>query len=119
MVLAVGAGLAWMRLGRSSTSAAPSERRLAVLPFSVPAADQFGYLVEGMVDLLSRNLNGVADQVTVDPGRVMSTLDADEKRGVQDAELGREIARRLGAGRYILGSVHPAGANLRVLAHLY
>jgi serine/threonine-protein kinase len=119
VVLAVAAGLAWMRLGRSSTSTAPSERRLAVLPFSVPAADQFGYLVEGMVDLLSRNLNGVADQVTVDPGRVMSTLGADEKRGVQDAELGREIARRLGAGRYILGSVHAAGANLRVQAQLY
>jgi serine/threonine-protein kinase len=119
VVLVVAAGFAWMGLGRSSTSGAPSESRLAVLPFSVPAVGQFGYLVEGMVDLLSRNLNGVGDQVTVDPGRVMSTLGADEKRGVQDAERGREIARRLGAGRYILGSVHAAGGHLRVQAQLY
>jgi eukaryotic-like serine/threonine-protein kinase len=119
LVLAVAAALAWLTFGRSSVTAPPSASRLAVLPFSVPPAGQFGYLVEGMVDLLSRNLNGVGEQVTVDPGRVMSTLGADEKRGVQDAERGREIARRLGAGRYILGSVHAAGGRLRIQAQLY
>jgi TolB-like protein len=72
-----------------------------------------------MVDLLSRNLNGVGEQVTVDPGRVMSTLSAEEKRGVQDAERGHEIAGRLGAGRYILGSVHAAGGRMRIQARLY
>ena len=119
LALAVAAGLAWLTFGRSSVSAPPSANRLAVLPFSVPAAGQFGYLVEGMVDLLSRNLNRVGEQVTVDPGRVMSMLGGDEKRGVQDAERGREIARRLGAGRYILGSVHAAGGHLRIQAQLY
>jgi hypothetical protein len=119
LALAAVAGLAWMTLGRSSVSAPPSGSRLAVLPFSVPPAGPFGYLVEGMVDLLSRNLNGVGEQVTVDPGRVMSSLGAGEQRGVQDAERGREIARRLGAGRYILGSVHAAGGDLRIQAQLY
>ena len=119
LALAVAAGLAWLTFGRSSVSAPPSANRLAVLPFSVPAAGQFGYLVEGMVDLLSRNLNRVGEQVTVDPGRVMSMLGGDEKRGVQDAERGREIAHRLGAGRYILGSVHAAGGHLRIQAQLY
>jgi tetratricopeptide (TPR) repeat protein len=85
----------------------------------VPAAEPFGYLVEGMVDLLTRNLNGVGQQVTVDPGRVMSALSESEKRGVQDAERGYEIARRLGAGRYVLGSVHAAGGHLRIQAQLY
>jgi len=119
LALAVAAGLAWLTFGRSSLSAPPSANRLAVLPFSVPAAGQFGYLVEGMVDLLSRNLNRVGEQTTVDPGRVMSMLGADEKRGVQDAERGRKIARRLGAGRYILGRVHAAGGRLRIQAQLY
>jgi eukaryotic-like serine/threonine-protein kinase len=119
LALAVAAGLAWLTFGRSSVSAPPSANRLAVLPFSVPAAGQFGYLVEGMVDLLSRNLNRVGEQTTVDPGRVMSMLGADEKRGVQDAERGRDIARRLGAGRYILGRVHAAGGRLRIQAQLY
>jgi tetratricopeptide (TPR) repeat protein len=119
LVLAVASALVWMTFGRSSGTAPLSESRLAVLPFSVPAAGQFGYLAEGMVDLLSRNLNGVGDQVTVDPGRVMSALGGSEKRGVQDAERGHEIARRLGAGRYILGSVHAAGGHLRIQAQLY
>ena len=119
VLLVLAAGVTWMALGGGSGGAPPSESRLAVLPFSVRVAGQFGYLVEGMVDLLSRNLNGVGQQVTVDPGRVMSALSGDEKRGVQDAERGREIARRLGAGRYILGSVHAAGGHLRIQAQLY
>jgi hypothetical protein len=119
LVLGLAAGLAWMTFGRSRATAVLSGSHLAVLPFSVPAAGRFDYLVEGMVDLLSRNLNGVGAQVTVDPGRVVSALEAGEKRGVQDAERGLVIARRLGAGRYILGSVHSAGGHLRIQAQLY
>jgi serine/threonine-protein kinase len=119
VVAAAVAGLAWLAVRRSSTHAPPSASRVAVLPFSVPATGSFGYLSEGMVDLLSRNLNGVGEQVTVDPGRVISALGDGAKRGVQDVERGHEIARRLGAGRYILGSVHAAGAHLRIQAQLY
>jgi TolB-like protein len=119
VVLVVASAVAWLAFGRSAPTPAPSEGRLAVLPFAVPTAGQFGYLSEGMVDLLSRNLNGVGEQVTVDPGRVMSALGDSEKRGVRDAEQGHEIARRLGAGRYILGSVHAAGGHLRIQAQLY
>jgi serine/threonine protein kinase len=119
LTLALALGLMWMAYRRSRTAAPPPETQLAVLPFSVPGTGPFGYLVEGMVDLLSRNLNGVGSQVTVDPGRVMSALRSSEKRGVQDAGRGRDIARRLGAGRYILGSVHAAGGHLRIQAQLY
>jgi eukaryotic-like serine/threonine-protein kinase len=119
LALAVASALAWMALQRSRGTAPPSESRLAVLPFSVATAGPFGYLAEGMVDLLSRNLNGVGEQVTVDPGRVMSAVGGSEKRGVQRVERGDEIARRLGAGRYILGNVHAAGGHLRIQARLY
>jgi serine/threonine-protein kinase len=120
VVLATGLaiGTAWLALHRPSAAAPLSASRLAVLPFSPPAAGPFGYLAEGMVDLLSRNLNGVGEQATVDPGRVMSAVGGN-KGGVQDAEHGREIARRLGAGRYILGSVHAVGGHLRIQAQLY
>jgi TolB-like protein len=111
--------MAWLALRRSPTPVPPSETQLAVLPFSVPGGGQFAYLIEGMVDLLSRNLNGVGAHVTVDPGRVMSALRSGEKRGVQDAGRGRDIARRLGAGRFILGSVHVAGGHLRIQAQLH
>ena len=118
LILALAAGAAWLAFNRSRGAPTPSASRLAVLPFSAPATGPFGYLVEGMVDLLSRNLNGVGEQATVDPGRVMSAVGG-EKGGVQDAEHGREIARRLGAGRYILGSVHTVGGHLRIQAQLY
>jgi serine/threonine-protein kinase len=119
VLLALALGLGWIASNRPVTTAPPAQTQLAVLPFSVPGAGAFAYLVEGMVDLLSRNLNGVEALVTVDPGRVMSAVREPEQRGVQDADRGRDIARRLGAGQYILGSVHAAGGRLRIQAQLY
>jgi serine/threonine protein kinase len=118
LVLVLLGGTVWLVSKRYRASAAPSPSRLAVLPFSAPATGPFSYLGEGMVDLLSRNLNGVGDQATVDPGRVMATVGGD-RRLVEDAERARDFARRLGAGRYILGSVHAVGGHLRIQAQLY
>jgi tetratricopeptide (TPR) repeat protein len=89
-----------------------------VLPFSVTGTGSFAYLAQGMVDLLSRNLNGVEALVTVDPGRVISAAGRDLPAQL-DAARARDIARRLGAGQYILGSVVPAGGQLRIQAQLY
>jgi tetratricopeptide (TPR) repeat protein len=116
--LVLAAGAAWLAFQRYRGAAPPSASRLAVLPFSAPATGPFGYLAEGMVDLLSRNLNGVGEQATVDPGRVMATVGGD-RGAVLDADRGRDFARRLGAGRYILGSVHAVGGHLRIQAQLY
>jgi eukaryotic-like serine/threonine-protein kinase len=118
LALVLAAGGAWLASQRYRGAAPPSASRLAVLPFSAPATGPFGYLAEGMVDLLSRNLNGVGEQATVDPGRVMATVGGD-RGAVLDAERGRDFARRLGAGRYILGSVHAVGGHLRIQAQLY
>ncbi len=116
LLLAVAAVASWLAFGRRPPPAAPT--RLAVLPFAVPAGGGFAYLAQGMVDLLSRNLNGAQTLVTVDPGRVMSAAGRGEA-GRLDAEKGRDIARRLGAGQYIVGSVVPAGGRLRIQAQLY
>ena len=118
LLLVLAGGAAWLLYRRHGDTVPPSASRLAVLPFSAPTTGPFVYLAEGMVDLLSRNLNGVGEQATVDPGRVMSTVGG-EKGGVQDVERGRYFARRLGAVRYILGSVHAAGGHLRIQAQLY
>jgi serine/threonine-protein kinase len=119
LLLTLALGLVWIAYRRSATAVPAVHTQLAVLPFSVPGSGPFAYLVEGMVDLLSRNLNGVGALVTVDPGRVMSAVRGGEERGVQDPDRGRDIARRVGAGRYILGSVHAAGGHLRIQAQLY
>jgi eukaryotic-like serine/threonine-protein kinase len=116
LLLGLAAAAAWLVLPRRPPPAAPT--RLAVLPFAVPASGSYAYLAQGMVDLLSRNLNGVEAVVTVDPGRVMSAAGRGEAGG-PDADRGRDIARRLGAGQYVVGSVVPAGSRLRIQAQLY
>jgi eukaryotic-like serine/threonine-protein kinase len=116
LLLALAAVVSWLAFGRQPPPTAPT--RLAVLPFAVPAGGRFAYLAQGMVDLLSRNLNGAEALVTVDPGRVMSAAGRGETGG-PDAERGRDIARRLGAGQYIIGSVVPGGGQLRIQAQLY
>jgi serine/threonine-protein kinase len=95
-----------------------SLERLAVLPFSTSGGSNIAYLAEGMVDLLSRNLNGAGGLRTIDPGAVLT---AGSKAGMRtpDTERGRALARRLGAGLYVLGSVHAVGGRLRIQADLY
>lgn len=48
--------------------------RVAVLPFSYKGADAYAYLGEGMVDLLSRTLDGAGPLQIVDPRPVLGVL---------------------------------------------
>ncbi len=91
--------------------------RLAVLPFAVRGDPAFDFLSEGIVDLLARSLDGAGDLRTVDPGTVISALGRDARTG--DAQRSRAVARRLGAGVYLVGSVHAVGGRLRIQAALY
>jgi eukaryotic-like serine/threonine-protein kinase len=109
LLFAVAALSSWLIFTRQTPSIAPT--LLAVLPFDVPAGGSYGYLAQGMVDLLTRNLAGAEALVTVDPGRVISAAG----RGGSP----QETARRLGAGQYIVGSVVPGGSRLRMHAQLY
>jgi len=109
------AGVLWTTLFNRPPRATPGQ--LAVLPFSVSGSGSFQYLAQGMVDLLSRNLNGAEALVTIDPSRVVSAAGAETE--LIDARRGRAIARRLGAGQYIVGSVVPSGGRLRIQAQLY
>jgi serine/threonine-protein kinase len=94
-----------------------SATRLAVLPFSVAAGPDLDYLGPGMVDLLSRNLDGAGEFRTVDAGSVLMAL---RKAGVSpdDADRARAVARRLGAGQVVQGNVSAAGERLRIQAEL-
>jgi tetratricopeptide (TPR) repeat protein len=93
--------------------------RLAVLPFAVRGSGSFSYLGEGMVDLLSRNLDGAGDSRTVDPGTILTAIARSDGQGLMDAERGRAIALRVGAGMFVLGSVNAVGGRLRIQAALY
>jgi serine/threonine-protein kinase len=97
-----------------------STNRFVVLPFSVRGNEQLAYLGEGIVDLLSRNLDGVDDLQAVDPGTVLSSL---AKNGgtatAVDARRGRDLVRQVDAGSFIVGSVLAIGPTLRIQAALY
>ena len=109
----------WAIMGRlASPAPAVSPTRLAVLPFSTSGTSNIAYLADGMVDLLSRNLNGAGDLRTIDPGTVLTAMSRAGTRAL-DAEKGRALARRLGAGLYVLGSAHAVGGRLRIQAELY
>lgn len=95
---------------------APSATRLAVLPFSVVARPDLEYLGPGMVDLLSRNLDGAGEIRTLDAGRVLTAL---RKAGAGgDAAKALGVARALGAGQAVHGHVSAAGRRLRIQADL-
>ena len=112
----VAALVGWWALRRPAAVAA-SANHLAVLPFAVHGGGRLDFLAQGMVDLLSRNLDGAGDIRSVNGATVLAAAHADG--GVADVEEGRRLARRLGAGLYVLGSVSAIGQQIRIDASLY
>ena len=117
----VGLGMAiWgLRPRAAPPAAAPSSSStIAVLPFAYRGSPEFAYLAEGMVDLLSANLNGAGEIRTVDPQTVLAL--AGQTRGAKsEPEDARRVGARLKAGSFVLGDVVEAGGHLRITARLY
>jgi tetratricopeptide (TPR) repeat protein/predicted negative regulator of RcsB-dependent stress response len=87
---------------------AADERTVMILPFRVAGADPgLGYLREGMVDLLAAKLTGDGGPRSVDPRTVISAWRREGGSAHDDLpeERALAVARRLGAGRLIEGSV--------------
>jgi tetratricopeptide (TPR) repeat protein len=101
--------------GQLADGASP---RVVVLPFTFRGSDEFAYLGEGMVDLLSTKLDGAGDLTVVDPRAVLGLLER-EGGGAPDPERGQEIAERLGARFYVLGNILEVGGQLQLDAAIY
>jgi len=131
---AIAALLAVMSLGALRTarrghdagpgSAGPDPRVIAVLPFDISSADTtVSFLSRGMLDLLAIRLSGDGDESfrTVSPSVVLSAWDrtsaARETSSTPSAAL--ELAKQLGAGRVLRGSVVGTPAHLVLTAELY
>ncbi|HEY8106458.1 MAG TPA: serine/threonine-protein kinase, partial [Gemmatimonadales bacterium] len=116
LLIVVGGG-SWLA-GRSRPTVRPGAERIAVLPFAVTGGgDQL--LGEGMVDLLSTNLNAVGGIRTVDPRAVLFQV---KKLGgplAVDLDGALAVAKTLDAGAVLLGSVVNAGPQVRLSAQLY
>jgi DNA-binding SARP family transcriptional activator/tetratricopeptide (TPR) repeat protein len=107
---------AWGRLGHGHATP-PAADAVAVLPFTIRGSPQLEYLAEGMVTLLSANLDAVGEIRSADAFAVLRLV---EQRGrPRDAHEARAIADRLAARYYLLGELVEAGGELRISASLY
>ena len=121
VVLAVAAAgvVVWNQL--RDRGPGPDPNMMAVVPFRVSTADPaLHYLREGMLDLLAAKLTGEGGMRATDPRQL---LDAWRRAGGSEtSELPREdallLARRLGAGRLLLGDVVGTPTRLVITASL-
>lgn len=102
------------------SSAAPvsaaAANRFVVIPFVVEGAGEFGYLREGMVDLLSGTLDGSGALHAVDPHAVLSYAAAHD--GDDPATLGKRTAQKFAAAYIVSGRVLQSGGRINVTAAL-
>jgi DNA-binding SARP family transcriptional activator len=92
--------------------------RVAVLPFVVRGDSAFGYLGDGMAEILGTTLDGVGAIRTVDPHAVLSFV-KENRLDPASLQSGRRAAGRFGAGRFVLGSIVESGGRIQVQATLY
>jgi serine/threonine-protein kinase len=107
LMLVSASAITWFRV-RASVGRAPLSSVIAVLPFRVSGADSaLHYLHEGIVDLLAVKLTGEGGPRAVDPRAVLSAWHRASSSETEDVAPGAALAlaRRLGAGRIIDGSV--------------
>ena len=112
-LLIVGAFLGYRAWANRSPVRSGAEL-IAVLPFTT-AGSGVELLGEGMVDLLSTNLNAVGGISTVDPRTVLSRW---KKQGGTAREDALAVGRSLEAGSVLVGSVVAAGPTVRINAEL-
>src|SRR5688500_197507 len=91
---------------------------IAVLPFDVRGDPDLAYLREGMTDLLSIGLDGVAGLRSTDP-RLVFTVARREGDGSPRAEAAVRIAEQVGAEMYVTGSVLEAGGRITLTGTLH
>jgi class 3 adenylate cyclase/tetratricopeptide (TPR) repeat protein len=92
---------------------------VAVVPFSVndPELERWE---EGMVDLLSTNLDGAGGLRAIDSRTVLARWrELVPEDGVADLPTALEVARRAGGKYGLVGSAVSSGATMRLSAELY
>lgn len=122
-VLLVASAAAYLLTRGPGDSAGPEVAMaapgIAVLPFRVGSEDLKVWR-EGMVDVLSTNLDGIPGFRAIDSRTVLArwreNVDGD---GMPDTPTALEVARRTGARYAVLGSVVLSGEELRLVAELY
>lgn len=125
ILLFAGAGL-YVMLSDGSSPLAPAEASaaeaaegIAVIPFDV-RGEGLEIWREGMMDLLTNNLDGVGGFRTIDARTIMARWQ--ERLGnapAADLDAALEVASSTGARYGLMGSVVGLGSDVRLVANIY
>jgi DNA-binding SARP family transcriptional activator/tetratricopeptide (TPR) repeat protein len=100
-----------------TADASPATPTIAVFPFDVRGSRDLDYLKEGMSDLLSIGVDGAAGLHSADPRAVLARVRENGDTHLDEGDA-RRIARQVGAGLYITGTVVEAGGQITLTAAL-
>ncbi|MDA1081162.1 MAG: protein kinase [Gemmatimonadetes bacterium] len=110
---------AWYAAKAIRGGSGPDSNVVAVLPFEYSGGPDHAYLKEGIVNVLEANLTGEAGPRAVASQTIIAQW---KRRGGADQGLteeeARTLAREVGAGQILRGSIVAAGADLVVSATL-
>lgn len=116
-LVVAGAAVAYGWSSRSRP-VAPPVHTLAVLPFTLRGGAPFGYLRDGMVDMMSAKLEGGSGFHAIDPRAVLAATAELDPGATPGPESNAQIARQLGAGWYISGDVTEVAGRLQINGQL-
>lgn len=114
------AALGWIFFGPKKVGApvVAGAETIAVLPFSTSGSG-VELMGEGMVDLLSTNLNSVGGIHAVDPRIVLTRWKKQGVSGGADVQTALTVARSVKAQAALVGSIVATGPRVRLSADLY
>lgn len=108
----------WLVHGRAADAGEGFRGAVVVLPFEYSGAPGYAYLSGGVVDLISRKVDGIPGLRAADPNALRAQL-----HGLEHGRVGLDealrVTNRLQARAFVLGSILEAGGRLTIDATLY
>ena len=118
-VLAAVAWIAWPRPAATSTSVTTDPRIVAVFPFGVTSGDpSLGVFHNGIPEMIRQSLTGDPRPLAYDLAVIRNTVDVQDGEQVSVADAMR-IAREVGAGRALHGTVIGTGGSMQLSITLH
>jgi DNA-binding SARP family transcriptional activator/TolB-like protein len=103
----------------SETTPALDANKIVIVPFRTSGVDSsLKYLGEGIVDLIAPMLTGEGGLIGVDSRTAISTWNRVTRNRDGTAEAARQVARELGAGLVLSGSVVETGRRLTLTGNV-
>ena len=117
-VLAVALATLGYKLVTRANRPAPDSSLIAVFPFRVSGDSSVNYLREGMVDLLTTQMGAIRGSRPLDSRTVLSSWRRAFGAEEPSPREARELAIRMGSGRFVLGNIVSTASGLSISANL-